>query len=180
MRKKVMLSAVLEDRQGMSNDSAMDDGRLAEILRSTRTIAMVGASPSPERDSHGVMHYLQRVGYRVIPVNPTAVGRDIHGEPVVASLADIDEPFELVDVFRRRDAMPEVVDHVLPLIEARGIRTLWLQLGVGHRQAAARAREAGLSVVADRCMKIEHRRLSRAGRVVTSARPARSSARRPR
>lgn len=141
----------------------IDDGMLAEILRSTRSIAMVGASPSPDRDSHGVMGYLQRAGYRVIPVNPKAAGRTIHGEPVVASLAEIDEPFELVDVFRRRGAVPDVVEAVLPLIEMRGIRTLWLQLGVGHPQAAARAREAGLKVVSDHCIKVEHRRLTRAG-----------------
>ena len=147
----------------MNDDIATDDDALAEILRSTRAIAMVGASPSPDRDSHGVMRYLQGAGYRVIPVNPTALGQTIHGEPVVGSLAEIDHPFELVDVFRRRDAVPDVVADVLPLIGVRGIRTLWLQLGVGHRQAAARAREAGLTVVADRCMKIEHRRLTRAG-----------------
>jgi predicted CoA-binding protein len=147
----------------MNDDIAIDDDTLAKILRSTRTIAMVGASPSAHRDSYGVMAYLQRAGYRVIPVNPVALGRTIHGEPVVASLSDIDQPFELVDVFRRRDAVPEVVADVLPLIETRGIRTLWLQLGVGHRQAAQRAREAGLAVVTDRCMKIEHRRLTRAG-----------------
>ena len=145
------------------NNFSVDDGMLSEILRSTRSIAMVGASPSPRRDSHGVMEYLQRAGYRVIPVNPTAIGQTIHGEPVVASLAEIDEPFELVDVFRRPDAVPDVVEAVLPLIEARGIRTLWLQLGVDHPQAVARAREAGLRVVADHCIKIEHRRLTRAG-----------------
>jgi predicted CoA-binding protein len=141
----------------------IDDGMLAEILRSTRSIAIVGASASPDRDSHGVMEYLQRAGYAVIPVNPKALGRAIHGESVVASLAEIDEPFELVDVFRRRDAVPDVVEAVLPLIDARGIRTLWLQLGVGHPQAAARAREAGLRVVADHCIEAEHRRLTRAG-----------------
>lgn len=145
------------------NDDTADDEALAEIFRSTRTIAMVGASPSPDRDSHGVMLYLQRAGYRVIPVNPTALGQTIHGEPVVGSLGEIDGPFELVDVFRRRDAVPDVVGDVLPLVDLRGIRTLWLQLGVGHRHAAARARAAGLAVVAEHCMKIEHRRLARAG-----------------
>lgn len=145
------------------NDDSADDEVLAEIFRSTRTIAMVGASPSPDRDSHGVMLYLQGAGYRVIPVNPKALGQTIHGEPVAGSLGEIDDPFELVDLFRRRDAVPDVVGDVLPLIEARGIRTLWLQLGVGHPHAAARAREAGLAVIAERCMKIEHRRLARAG-----------------
>jgi predicted CoA-binding protein len=153
------------------DDNIMDDDRLAEILRSTRTIAMVGASPSPDRDSHDVMRYLQDAGYRVIPVNPTAAGQAIHGEPVMASLAEIDEPFELVDVFRRRDAVPDVVAALLPLVDTRGIRTLWLQLGVGHPQAASRARAAGLTVVAERCLKIEHRRLTRAGDRLTLATP---------
>lgn len=151
----------------MNQTATVDDATIVDILRTTQTIAMVGASPSPHRDSHGVMRYLQQAGYRVIPVNPTALGQTIHGEPVVGSLADIDGPFELVDVFRRRDAVPAVVDDVLPLITARGIRTLWLQIGVGHREAAARARDAGLRVVMDRCLKVEHRRLGAA----TSATP---------
>ena len=151
----------------MNDEFAVGDAALADIFESTRTIAMVGASPSPERDSHGVMRYLQNAGYRVIPVNPMAVGRMIHGEPVVAALSDIGGPFELVDVFRRRDAVPDVVEDVLPLIEPHGIRTLWLQIGVGHREAAARARSAGLRVVLDRCIKVEHRRLH----ATTSARP---------
>lgn len=148
-----------EDSSLMNDRTAADGGLLLEILRSTDTIAMVGASPSPERDSHRVMGYLKRAGYRVIPVNPTVVGGTIHGEPVVAALDEIEEPFELVDVFRRRDAVPEVVDAVLPLIAARGIRTLWLQVGVTHQDAAARARAAGLRVVMNRCMKVEHQRL---------------------
>lgn len=151
----------------MNHKSTVDDDTIVDILRTTRTIAMVGASPSPHRDSHGVMRYLQRAGYRVVPVNPTAIGQTIHGEPVVGSLREVDGPFELVDVFRRPDAVPGVVDDVLPLVASRGIRTLWLQIGVGHREAAARARDAGLHVIMDRCIKIEHRRLG----APTSARP---------
>lgn len=137
----------------------MDDDSILRILNSTRTIAMVGASPSTERPSHGVMHYLQRAGYRVIPVNPTVEVETILGEPVVSSLADIDEMFEMVNVFRRNDALPGLVDEVKPLIEARAIQFLWLQLGVRHAEAAAKAQAAGLEVVMDRCLKVEHARL---------------------
>ncbi len=137
----------------------MDDDSLLRILQATRTIAMVGASASPERPSHGVMQYLQRAGYRVIPVNPTVKGETILGEPVVASLVEIDEGFEMVDVFRRSDALPGLVNEVKPLIKARAIRCLWLQLGVQHAEAEASARLAGLEVVMDRCLKVEHARL---------------------
>lgn len=141
------------------NQDADSGEPMLGILRSTRTIAMVGASASPARASHGVMKYLQQAGYRVIPVNPTVSGEQIHGETARASLADIAEPFELVDVFRRPDAVPDLVEEVIALAESRGIRCLWLQPGVVHAEAAQRARAAGLDVVEDRCLKIEHRRL---------------------
>ena len=137
----------------------MDDESILRILESTQTIAMVGASPSTDRPSHGVMQYLQRAGYRVIPVNPTARSETILGEQVVPSLAAIEEDFELIDVFRRSDALPGLLDEVVPLIKARPIRCLWLQLGVRHNDAAAKAQAAGLQVVIDRCLKVEHARL---------------------
>lgn len=143
----------------MSENDGPDDRRLIQILKETRTIAMVGASPSGQRDSHAVMHYLQHAGYRVIPVNPNAVGQTIHGEPVVAALAEISQPFELVDVFRRPDALPDLVRQLEPLVDIRNIRCLWLQLGVVHEKAAGEARTAGLEVVMNRCLKVEHRRL---------------------
>lgn len=135
------------------------DQELTELLQSTRTIAVVGASPKPDRHSHRVMHFMQTNGYRMIPVNPVAAGDEILGETVYATLADIPEPFDMVDVFRKREAIPSVVDEVLALREARGIRTLWLQLGLYDESAARRARDAGLTVVMDRCLKIEFGRL---------------------
>ena len=137
----------------------LDDESILRILKNARTIAMVGASPSSDRPSHGVMQYLQRAGYRVIPVNPTVQGETILGERVVSSLAEIDEVFEIVNVFRHSDALPGLVDEVKPLIKARSIRCLWLQLGVRHAEAAANAQAAGLEVLMDRCLKVEHARL---------------------
>lgn len=137
-------------------DDAPDDATLVGILRRARTIAMVGASPNWNRPSYFVMKYLQRKGYRVIPVNPVAAGQTILGEPVVSSLADISEKIDVVDVFRRPDAVPAITDGVI----AMGVPVLWLQLGVRHPESVARARAAGLTVVQDRCMKIEYGRLS--------------------
>jgi predicted CoA-binding protein len=132
------------------------DDYLIDILRRNRTVAMVGASPNWNRPSYFAMKYLQRKGYRVIPVNPVAVGQTILGEPVVPDLASIDVPVDVVDVFRRSDAVPAIVEEAIRI----KARVLWLQLGVVHPEAAARAEAAGLAVVQDRCMKIEFGRLS--------------------
>lgn len=139
--------------------SMTGDETLARILRECRTIAMVGASPKPGRASHGVMRYLKEQGYRVIPVNPAVAGDTLLGETAYASLADVPDEFELVDVFRKADAVAGVVDEVLALENRKALRVLWLQLGVIDRDAAARARDAGLEVVMDRCIRIEHGRL---------------------
>ena len=133
-----------------------DDAYLIDILRRNRTVAMVGASPNWNRPSYFAMKYLQRKGYRVIPVNPVAAGQTILGEQVVPDLASIDVPVDVVDVFRRADAVPEIVEEAIRI----KARVVWLQLGVSHAEAAARAESAGLSVVQDRCMKIEFGRLS--------------------
>lgn len=134
------------------------DADLRKILRDTKTLAMVGASQRGARDSHRVMRYLQQNGYRVIPVNPTlGDGATILGEKVYDSLAEIPHEFQLVDVFRRPDAVAEVVDDVLAL--ERKPKYLWLQLGVVDEAAADKARDAGITVVMDRCIKIEHGRL---------------------
>lgn len=135
---------------------APDDAGLLAVFRRARTVAMVGASPNWNRPSYFVMKYLQRKGYRVIPVNPVALGQTILGMEVVGSLKDIDERVDVVDVFRRADAVPAITDDTI----AMGVPVLWLQLGVRHPDAVARAREAGLTVVQDRCMKIEFGRLS--------------------
>lgn len=135
---------------------APDDAGLLGVFRRARTVAMVGASPDWNRPSHFVMKYLQRKGYRVIPVNPVAAGQTILGEPVVSSLSEITERVDVVDVFRRPAAVPAITDQVI----AMGVPVLWLQLGVRHPGSVERARAAGLTVIQDRCMKIEYGRLS--------------------
>ena len=131
------------------------DEYLRGILESVRTIAVVGASPRRERPSHGVMAYLQRRGYRTIPVNPNAAGGTINGERCYASLADVPEPIDMVDVFRRPEAAAGVVDDAI----AVGAKVVWMQLGVRDDDAAARAEAAGLEVVMNRCPAIEIPRL---------------------
>lgn len=131
------------------------DADIAALLTSVRTVALVGASDRPERAAHEVMGVLQAHGYRVIPVNPLLAGQTVLGQAVVATLADIAEPIDLVDVFRRSEFVTEVVDEAI----AAGARAVWTQLGVIDQAAAARAEAAGLAVVMDRCPKIEIRRL---------------------
>ena len=133
-----------------------DDAFLIDILRRNRTVAMVGASPNWNRPSYFAMKYLQRKGYRAIPVNPVAAGQVILGETVAPDLASIDVPVDVVDVFRRADAVPAIVEEAIRI----KAHVLWLQLGVVHPEAADRAAKAGLTVVQDRCMKIEYGRLS--------------------
>jgi predicted CoA-binding protein len=128
---------------------------IARLLRATRAIALVGASPKPDRPSHGVMAALQQAGYRVIPVNPAAAGRIILGEPVLASLRDIAEPVDMVDVFRRAEETPEVALDAVAI----GAKSLWLQLGIVSDAAAGIALDGGLDVVMDRCTAIEVDRL---------------------
>lgn len=128
-----------------------DDAEIAEILARVRTIALVGASARPERPSHDVMRFLQQAGYRVIPVNPGLAGQTMLGETVVASLHDIADHVDMVDVFRASAEVGPVVDAAISI----GANVVWLQLGVVNPAAAARARAAGLAVVEDRCPKIE-------------------------
>ncbi|MEY4985072.1 MAG: hypothetical protein RIR62_3338 [Pseudomonadota bacterium] len=134
----------------------MTDDDIRTILTETRTIAVVGWSPKPDRPSHGVAAYLKRRGYRVIPVNPGQAGQTALGETIRASLSDIDGPVDMVDIFRRSSEVGPVVDEALAV---PGIRTIWMQLGVVDEEAAARARAAGLRVVMDRCPAIEIPRL---------------------
>jgi len=131
------------------------DPFLSDILTSVRTIAVVGASPRRERPSHRVMAYLQRRGYRTIPVNPNAVGGTLNGERVYASLAEVPEAIDMVDVFRRTEAAGVVVDEAI----AKGAKVVWMQLGVRDDAAAARAEAAGVKVVMNRCPAIEIPRL---------------------
>lgn len=122
-----------------------------EILAETRTIALVGASPRPERPSHGVMRYLLEQGYRVIPVRPHR--SEILGVPCVASLRDIDEPVDLVDVFRRPEFCPAVAKDAV----AAGAKALWLQLGIVSPEARQIAESAGLEYVENACTAVVHR-----------------------
>jgi len=132
------------------------DDEIRDLLTSVRTIALVGASDRPDRPSFEVMERLQRQGYRVLPVNPRITGEHIHGEYVWRELGQIGEPIDMVDVFRRSEDVPEVVEQA---IEA-GAKAIWMQLGVVNDSAAARAEAAGLKVVMDRCPKIELGRLN--------------------
>lgn len=124
---------------------------IAELLRTSRTIAVVGLSDNPMRPSHGVSAYMQSHGYRIIPVNPQA--DEVLGEKAYASLLDVAEPIDIVDIFRRSEFVPEIVDQAIQL----KARAVWMQEGVVHEQAAEKARKAGLLVVMDSCILKEHR-----------------------
>ena len=128
---------------------------IAHLLRNARTIAMVGASDSPDRPSFGVMKFLQDQGYRVIPVNPRITGEHVHGEYVWRELSQIGEPIDIVDIFRRSDQVGPIVDQAIEV----GAKAVWMQLGVEDSAAAARAEAAGLKVVMNRCPKIEFAQL---------------------
>ena len=132
-----------------------DDAAIAHLLTTARTIALVGASDRPDRASHEVMAMLQGHGYRILPVNPAITGQHILGEYVWDNLGQIGVPIDIVDVFRRSDAVGPVVDEAI----AVGAKAVWMQLGVINTDAASRAEAAGLQVVMDRCPKIEIRRL---------------------
>ena len=126
----------------------------AQILRSYRTIAVVGLSNDGARDSHSVSKYMQAAGYRIVPVNPAET--EVLGEKAHPTVASIPAPPEIVNVFRRAEATPGVVDDAI----AAGAKVIWMQPGVVNEKAAAKARAAGLEVVMDRCIRTEHRRLA--------------------
>ncbi len=128
---------------------------MAALLRASRTIAVVGLSHKHTRPSYGVSEYMQNAGYRVIPVNPLET--EVLGEKAYATLEEIPEPVDIVDVFRRSEFVPEIVESAIRI----GAKAIWLQEDVMHEQAARRGREAGLTVVMDRCILKEHRRLLR-------------------
>jgi|SRR6185437_1941177 len=132
----------------------LDDATIRRILADTRRIAVVGASPRPVRASNEVLHFLVRRGYEVTGVNPGIAGGSLHGRPVVARL-DEAAPLDMVDVFRNSRHVGPVVDEAIRL----NAKTVWMQLGVIDEDAAARAREQGITVVMDRCPVIEVRRL---------------------
>ncbi len=132
-----------------------DRDEIRELLESSKTIAVVGLSSSRMRPSYGVAEYMQRAGYRIIPVNPNE--EEVLGEPAVDRLEDIREKVDIVDVFRRPEFVPEIVDSAIAI----GAKALWLQEGVIHEAAAKRARDAGLFVAMDLCIMKEHAKRSR-------------------
>lgn len=142
------------NRPAVEHDSYSDD-YIRSILGDVKTIAMVGASANWNRPSYFAMKYLQQKGFRVIPVNPSAAGKSILGEPVYASLEEIGENIDMVDAFRPAGECPELAEQAARL----GARVLWMQLGIRSDEAARIAEEAGLRVVMNRCPKIEFARL---------------------
>jgi predicted CoA-binding protein len=126
---------------------------IAELLEKSRTIAVVGLSSRPARPSYGVSEYMQSVGFRIIPVNPHE--RTVLGETSYPDLDSVPEPIDIVDIFRRPEYVPEIVDAAIRL----GAKAVWMQEGVVHEEAAEKARAAGLTVVMDRCILKEHRKL---------------------
>jgi predicted CoA-binding protein len=139
----------------MLDDLAYDDTDLRRLFSAMRTVAMVGASPKWNRPSHFVMKYLQAKGFRVLPINPVNAGETFLGERVLATLAEVPVPIDVVDVFRNSEAAGPIADEAIRV----GAKVVWMQLTVRNDAAAARAAAAGLEVVMDRCMKIEYGRL---------------------
>lgn len=134
-----------------------EDGYIADILKSTRTIALLGASPNPARPSYGVMSFLLRKGYDVFPVNPGQAGKEILGRTVYARLADIPQPVDMVDVFRAPEFLAAVMDEAIALPTRP--KVIWSQLDIRDDAAAAKAEAEGIKVVMDRCPAIEYPRL---------------------
>jgi len=135
----------------MNHSEQYPEEYLASILSEVKTIAMVGASPDPAKFSYGVLRVLHEQGYNMIPVNPREAGNEIRGLRVVATLADIKEPVDMVQVFRAAEALPGVAQEAVDI----GAKVLWGQIGVYHEDAAKLAEAAGMRVVMDRCPKIE-------------------------
>jgi uncharacterized protein len=126
---------------------------IPELLKTSRTIAVVGLSSKRMRPSYGVAEYMQRAGYRIIPINPQE--SEVLGEKAFARIEDVPEPIDIVDVFRRSEFVPDIVDSAI----RAGAKAVWMQEGVVHEAAAEKARQAGLAVVMDRCILKEHSRL---------------------
>ena len=136
------------------------DALIARILRSVKTIAMVGASPNAARPSYFAMKYLLDKGFKIVPVNPGQAGNEILGQKVYARVSDLPPPIDMIDIFRNSEAAGPITDEVIANKDRLEIKILWMQLGVINEQAAKRAEAAGLTVIMNRCPKIEYGRLS--------------------
>lgn len=134
------------------------DKFLKDILTRTKVIAVVGVSPNPVRPSYYVARYLRLKGFTVVPVNPGHVGKVLFGQTVVGSLKDITQPVDMVDIFRRSEAVPEIVDEALAAFPGT-LRNIWMQIGVTHAQAAEKAEQSGVDVIQNLCPKMEYQRL---------------------
>ena len=133
------------------------DAFLRDILKRTKTVAVVGVSTNPVRPSYYVARYLSLKGLTVIPVNPGHAGKTLFGSQIVGALSDITAPVDMVDIFRRSEAVPPIVDEALDVLP--DLQTIWMQIGVEHAEAAAKAEARGMDVVMNRCPKIEYQRL---------------------
>ncbi|MBY6092765.1 CoA-binding protein [Pseudooceanicola sp. 502str34] len=133
------------------------DAELKAILTATKSVAVVGVSTNAVRPSYYVARYLKLKGFKVIPVNPGHAGTEIFGERIRASIADIDEPVDMLDIFRRSEHVLPIVEEALELLPS--LKTVWMQIGVENTEAAALARAAGKTVIMNRCPKIEYQRL---------------------
>ncbi len=129
------------------------DDEIVELLTKSKTIAIVGCSPKPERDSHQVAKYLKEHGYKIIPVRPAV--KEILGEKCYPDLKSIPEPVDIVDIFRKPEAIPPICEEAVEI----GAKAVWMQLGLASSKGAKIARDAGLQVVQSKCIKIEHQRL---------------------
>jgi hypothetical protein len=132
---------------------------IEQLLKESKVVAVVGLSPNPARDSNRIARYLKAQGYRVIPVNPNA--EEVLGERCYPSLAAVPEKIDLVDIFRRSEDVPPIVDDAI----AAGAKVVWMQLGIVHQEAAQKAADAGLDVVMDKCTMVEHRLLRNQGKL---------------
>ena len=133
------------------------DDYLRDILKKTKTIAMVGLSMNETRPSYFVGRYLHKRGYKIIPINAGHGGKYFFGQMVMSGLDEIREPVDMVDIFRKPEAVPQIVDD--SLAKLKGLKTIWMQIGIKHKSSALKARQLGLNVIEDRCPKIEHQRL---------------------
>lgn len=130
---------------------------LLGLLQQTRTVAVLGASSRPDRPANYVPSYLHERGFHILPVNPQRKGEELFGEPIVSSLAELDKPVDLVDVFRRSEDLPSHLDDILALDPPP--KTVWFQLGIRNDEVADALRATGIVVVQDRCLMVDHRRL---------------------